>query len=437
MRTGVRDAAEVVIETNLDLLQLGGQVDLLDTPGVGSEERFDAISADALRSLDAVVLVVRYPALYTQVTRRLMDGLQADIAKLFVVWNLDADCAELSDDERRRHAEKLREDVAGVHELHLVDARAALRARQAGNTAAVATTGLAEFTDALGRFASSDKRQITALREAAKRAEQWIAEGERVLAVRRATLDAKLGKTRERLQKAQAAADSKSGEARGQFAEFQNAAAAGGQQRAAAVTGHAETLQQALKSARRKWIRSGAATELEAAVATATDTFVKESHVANRGAAEALRAAAKRFGIVIPTPTPERSELRPERLAPPERIERAQTGSARTLRRAVWKRWYLPGLSALERTGVAADVAAQNAWFEQAVKNAEQAVRAVLDSRLADIARAAQGELERIRVETNFLAEEAEHEALDANIPALESQRERIDTIGREARTLV
>ncbi len=36
MRTGGRDASEVVVETNVDLLQLGGQVDLLDTPGVGS-----------------------------------------------------------------------------------------------------------------------------------------------------------------------------------------------------------------------------------------------------------------------------------------------------------------------------------------------------------------------------------------------------------------
>src|SRR5512144_795622 len=32
MRAGVRDATEVVVETDADLLQLGGQVDLLDTP---------------------------------------------------------------------------------------------------------------------------------------------------------------------------------------------------------------------------------------------------------------------------------------------------------------------------------------------------------------------------------------------------------------------
>ncbi len=437
MRTGVRDAAEVVIETNLDLLQLGGQVDLLDTPGVGSDERFDAISAEALKSLDAVVLVVRYPALYTQVTRRLMDELQADIAKLFVVWNLDADCAELSDEERTRQRDKLREDVAGAHELHLVDARAALRARQAGDVKAEAKAGMKAFSDALGRFASSDKRQVTALREAAKRAEQWIDEGERLLATRRAALETKLSKTRDRLQKAQASADAKGSEARARFGEFQSAVGAAGQQRAAAVQGHADTLQRAVKAARRAWIRSGAIADLESAVAAATDAYADGCLTANRVAGEALREAAKQFGTVIPASAPERSDLRPARISPPERIERSCAGSARVLRRAVWRRWYLPGVSALERTAISGDVAAQNAWFEQAAKSAETAVRSVLDGRLADIARTAQGELERIRVETNFLAEEAEHEALTVNLPALASQRERIETIGREARTLL
>src|SRR5208337_2458572 len=112
MRNGARNVHEVLVETDLDLLELGGQVDLLDTPGVGSTGDFDAISAEALRSLDAVVLVVRYPALFTQFTHRLMDSLETDISRLFVVWNLDADCAELSADERARHAETLRANVA-------------------------------------------------------------------------------------------------------------------------------------------------------------------------------------------------------------------------------------------------------------------------------------------------------------------------------------
>src|SRR5574341_168585 len=115
-------APEVVVETNLDLLELGGQVDLLDTPGVGSAAELDAVSAAALRSLDAVILVVRYPALFTRFTRRLVEALEEDIGKLFVVWNLDADCAELSPEERARHGASLRANIAGAHDLFLVDA---------------------------------------------------------------------------------------------------------------------------------------------------------------------------------------------------------------------------------------------------------------------------------------------------------------------------
>ena len=144
-------ADDVVVETDLDLLELGGQVDLVDTPGVGSAAVFDAISADALRALDAVVLVVRYPALFTQFTRHLMDGLQGQIGKLFVVWNLDADCAELSAEERERHAATLRTNVAGANELFLVDARSAFRAMVADDGAGTIATGISSFITALRR----------------------------------------------------------------------------------------------------------------------------------------------------------------------------------------------------------------------------------------------------------------------------------------------
>ena len=436
MRAGVRDASEVVIETNLDLLQLGGQVDLLDTPGVGSDARFDAISAEALRSLDAVVLVVRYPALYTQVTRRLMESLQADIAKLFVIWNLDADCAELTAKERKREAEKLRTEVAGAHELYLVDARAAFRTGPGKDAAARKASGIDELTAALGRFASSDKRAVTALREAVKRAAQWITEAQRLLAERRKGLDTKLFETRERLQKVQNAADAKSSSARTQFTEFQAAVAAAGQQRTAEVTGHAEALHKAVRAARRVWVRSGRMTELQPAIAKACDAYAEACAGPNRVAVDALREAARRFGTVIPASPPERTDVRPAVIAPLDRIERALGGSARVLRRVIWKRWYLPGLTELERIGIGGDVAAQTARFDQAVKSAETAVRGVLDGRLAEIARTAQAELERIRVETDFLAEEAEFNALSEHVPALAAQRERIEEIGKEARAL-
>jgi len=437
MRAGVRDATEVVIETDADLLQLGGQVDLVDTPGVGSEERFDAISAEALRSLDAVVLVVRYPALYTQVTRRLMEGLQADIGKLFVVWNLDADCAELTDEERRREGEKLRAEVAGAHELYLVDAREAFRAGEKGDKAKRGKSGLEEFTAALGRFASSDKRQVAALREASKRALAWLEEASRSLAERRKALDSRIGETRDRLQKVQNGADAKASAARAQFAEVQAAMSAIGQERAAAVTTAAEAMHKALRAARRTWVRKGRITELDAAIGAAAEVYADACVAANRAAAEALREAAKRFGAVVSVTPPERGTVRPASLAPLERIERALGGSARVLRRAIWKRWYLPGLTSLERMGIGGDVAAQSAWFEQATKSAEQGTRNVVDGRLADIARTAQAELERIRVETNFLAEEAEYEALVEHVPALAGQKERIGEIGKEARGLI
>ncbi len=436
MRAGVRDVAEVVVETEADLLQLGGQVDLVDTPGVGSDERFDAISAEALRALDAVVLVVRYPSLFTQATRRLMEGLQADIGKLFVVWNLDADCAELEKDELARHGETLRADVAGAHELYLVDARAAFRAQQAGARGAPAGTGLPEFSAALSRFASSDKREVVALREAGKRAVRWIDEAQGALGQRRGALDAKLGEVRERLNVAQREAEAKTASERSRASEFQAAVDAAGQQRGAAVAKAAETLQGALRTARRAWVRSGKGEALAAAVNAAAETFAGAAATANAAAADAVRVAAKQFGAVASPVAAERVDVRPPAIAPPERLDRARTGNLTLLRRALWRRWYLPGLATLEKTGITEAQATQSAWFESAAKSADAAVRGVLDGRLADIARSAQAEQERIRVETNFLAEEGEQQALVAHQPLLANAKQRIEDVSKEARRI-
>jgi signal recognition particle receptor subunit beta len=437
MRTGVRDVPEVVVETEADLLQLGGQVDLLDTPGVGSDERFDAISAEALRALDAVVLVVRYPSLFTQATRRLMDGLQADIGKLFVVWNLDADCAELEKDELARHAETLRADVAGAHELYLVDARAAFRAQQSKDAKALASTGLTEFSDALGRFASSEKRELVALREAGKRAVRWIDDAAAALGQRRAALDAKLGEVRERLAAVQREAEAKTAAERNKVSDFQAAVDAAGQQRSAAVAQAAEALTAALRSARRAWVRNGRSEALAAAVNAAAEAFAAAGAAANAAALDALRNAAKQYGAIASPAAAERVDVRPGAIAPPERLDRARAGSAALLRRAVWRRWYLPGLTTLEKTGITEAQAVQSAWFEAAAKTTDTAVRAVLEARLADITRTAQAEQERIRVETNFLAEEGEQQALAAHVPVLAAAKQRIEDVSKEARRVV
>jgi hypothetical protein len=106
------------------------------------------------------------------------------------------------------------------------------------------------------------------------------------------------------------------------------------------------------------------------------------------------------------------------------------------LRRALWRRWYLPGLATLEKTGITEAQAVQSAWFEAAAKTADTAVRGVLEGRLADIARTSQGEQERIRVETNFLAEEGEQQALAAHAPVLVNAKQRIEDVSKEARRI-
>ncbi|HUI25647.1 MAG TPA: dynamin family protein, partial [Candidatus Kryptonia bacterium] len=210
MRQEAHQANEVVVETDCDLLQLGGQVDLLDTPGVGSVAALDAVSAETLRSLDAVIVVVRYPALFTEYTRQLMNQLQTDIGKLFVVWNLDAACAELTPVERTRHADTLRVDVAGAHELVLVDARAGFRAMEAGDGSGTVASGLSGLIAALRRFATSGSREVAALREAAKQAQQQLDRAHAALTERYTTLNGELTEARTRLQTVQSAAEAAS-----------------------------------------------------------------------------------------------------------------------------------------------------------------------------------------------------------------------------------
>ncbi len=436
MRDSAGGAGEVVVETDLDLLQLGGQVDLLDTPGVGSDERFDLISAETLRSLDAVVLVVRYPALFTQVTRRLMDQLQSDIGKLFVVWNLDAACAELTPEERTRHAERLRADVAGAHELYLVDARIGFRAARGKDSGGIAASGLGEFSAALTRFAASDKRQVAALREAAKRALQWLDGAHMTLAERQAALDVALKGVRARLGAVQKAADADVGRVRAQLAEFRAAVAKAGNQRAAGAAAGAAELGKRLRRARRRWILWGDFEAAETALAEAASAYADAVEETCNTAIQALREAARRFGTVAPITPRGRTVPDFQPLAHADRIERAHQGHGRLLRRALWRRWYLPGVAALEDGGVSEDLASQTGWFTATAKAAADAAEALLDARLAEIARRAETEMEKIKVETNFAADTAEFEALDQHLPIVAAKRASVIEINTEARAL-
>ena len=428
---------EVVVETDLDLLELGGQVDLVDTPGVGSAAAFDAISADALRALDAVVLVVRYPALFTQFTRHLMDGLQGEIGKLFVVWNLDADCAELSAEERERHAATLRTNVAGANELFLVDARRAFRAMEAGDGAGSIASGISGFITALRRYAASGHREVSALRQAAKRARQRLGEAHCRLSERHAALATALGDARARLDAVRRAADTASAQERGRSAALEATLANIAQAATTDAEHLAEDFRRALRRARSEWIRRGDYTVLAAAIAAARAAYADAVASRGQGALQALEREAHQYGTTAAPQGRPRTEPPLAELADADRITRATTGHLPLLRRAVWHRWYVPGLAQLDATAIPADLQAQGAWLNAAVRTVTDAARTTLAARLDDIARGADAEQAQIRAETDFDANEAEHAQLTEHVPRIAAQVDALRTVAADARTLL
>lgn len=436
LRGGLQQVAEIVAESPIDLLQLGGQVDLIDTPGVGSDDRADQISADVLRSLDAVVLVVRYPGLFTRLTRTLVNALESDIGKLFVVWNLDADCAELSADERQRHAETLRADVAGAHELHLVDARRALRGRQGGDPTSVRDSGLDQFIAALGYFASSEKRDIAALREAAKRSDAWLAEAESALRKRLDHLRVKLEEVESRLADVRSAAAAEDRAARDQFDHFAQSLDSAEKDRATGIDRCVAYLRKSLRSARRRWARTGQVEPLREAIAAAGRSYAEGAATVARDFSLAIARAAGEFGAEYAVDLPAGEVPLAEPLAPDERIERSLQGRGQWLRRSLWHRWYLPGLAALEGDRIAADIAAAAERASSAREAAVAAMRAVLQERCDAVASRREGELGRIMDETNYEAELAERAGLDEHLPVIESRRAGVAEISRQAWSL-
>jgi len=437
MRNGAGNVREVLVETNLDLLELGGQVDLLDTPGVGSTQDFDAISAEALRSLDAVVLLVRYPALFTQFTRRLMDSLEADIGKLFVVWNLDAGCAELSADERARHADTLRANIAGAHDLFLVDALAGFRAMQNDDGAGSVASGLTSLIAALRGFASSGGREVAALREAAKRGHHLLDNARHRLTQRSEALAQALTEARGRIERAQAAAETERAAVRSQMAKLETAVARIGEQATATTNKLVQGFRRQLRRARRRWIARGDMRMLHAAVADAAGRYAAAVHAANRDTVSRLQAEAARFGTTAPDNVRPRPKFTVSPLAPEERSTLATAGRCQMLRRALWRRWYLPGLTTLDRNALGDDLNAQAAWLAAALQGTRDAAAATLRTKLDAIAQRADAAIAAIKTETNFAANEAEFEQLGNHTPVVAAQVEAVAHISTEARALV
>ena len=425
---------EVTVTTDRELLQLGGQLDLVDTPGVGSEDHFDEISAKALHSLDAVVLVVRYPALFTRFTRHLMASLEGDIGKLFVVWNLDAACAELSAEERATQVEALRQKVAGAHELFTVDARRALAAAQSGDASERQASGLAELVDGLSRFAQSEERIGTALREAAKRADPWMRQADDALRKRQAQLETSLDETRRRLQAIRDDAAMRDLAAREGFDAYRVILDRIVREVGEKAEERVRAQRKQLRKVRRRWFWNGDRAALAESTRELAESYASAVDDTLKHATDELYAAAEQFGTRITAAPRERVVPVVDALGPDERLERAAEGRLQRTRRSLRRGWYLPGFKPLYGEILDAEVASQRAWASETCRAAEGAAQATLDARLAEIERRAGEATEQVASERQLAAEEAEMEALRRDIPIVSQTRASIAAMGEEAR---
>jgi len=430
MRAEDAGSDEVVVETNLDLLRLGGQVELLDTPGLGSDARLDSISAEALRALDAIILVVRYPGLFTEFTRRLASSLSHDISKLFVVWNLDGSCTNLSDADRTLHANTLRNNLAGANDVFFVDANQACTTRGADPD----PSGLWYLTNALRAFLGSHSRELVALREAAKGAEQLIAKAQEALAERHAAVTHVLDSTRRQLAEIDARASSAIDRLRGRGAEVETAAAAA-VARAQTSTRQAHTkLRKALRQARRRWTWNGSLSDLDAAVAKAGNDYANGVAQACEAARSEMQDAAA--SVDAPLSRSSRPPTWPSmvELAPGGRGTLGATGNWQRIRRLLWRGWYLEGLKHLEEEWLGGDIAEQSDWLETTRDKTCQSVRAATERKIQDVQTQAAADKVRISEETQLTSYEEEAAQLERDSPTLAAALERIVAVARRAR---
>jgi hypothetical protein len=160
-------------------------------------------------------------------------------------------------------------------------------------------------------------------------------------------------------------------------------------------------------------------------VRAAVEGYRERARAIEAAAADRLRAAAARFGTAAPVPAREGAEPDAGAVGPEERLSRAAAGKARMLRRALWRRWYLPGLEAFARAGIPREVEAQRQWLERGREAVERAAAEVHERRVRDIEERAAARAEEIRAETQFGAREREFAQLREVLPAVEAQIER------------
>ncbi len=436
MRQDPFSATEVVVTTPLELLSLGGQVDLLDTPGLGGrDEHFDRITEETIRALDAAVLVVRYPALFTRFTHELVERLASHVSTLFVVWNLDPTSRELSPSERERHARSLAENIGMPHRLFLVDARTALV--QGCNGDAWQASGMAEFSTALRDFVLSTGREVAAMRETAKAGIEWVASVVPPLQQRFKQVQAAVAEGRAKVAQVEFEAEQELAEARARQSQFEAAMERFAQQARQQAARRAHALRQNLHAARRAWMRTGHLLKLERAVAEAVRKYAQEVAELAKASRDELVTAAAAFGADVSVAARPRLEPSLARLTSEDRNVRANSGSLRWLRRMVWAQWYLPGLARFEAEAIPADLASFDQWLQAGVNAALQAARTTTGERLRQIRDRADERLRQVRAETQLEAFEAEATELEKGLPALESHLRKIEELAHHAQLLL
>jgi hypothetical protein len=275
------------------------------------------------------------------------------------------------------------------------------------------------------------------LREAAKRAQQWLDGADEALTARQAQLDEQLTQTQARLRKVQELTEKQSAAVRTQHAALQNRAREIGDAHAAKAQEQASELRKQLRSARRRWMRSGDFIELEQALKEATSGYASNTETTSRNSNDALLKAARAFDTTLTTLPRPRTQPHVEPLAPDERMERQANGRFRTLRRVLWRSWYLPGLEELMTSAINQDLAAQSEWVQGALQAAEKAAIGTREAKLAEIEKRGAGEVKRIKAESSFTENEAEFAALGRHLPIVRARRESATDINAQARALI
>lgn len=436
MRQHAFEAPEVLVTTPLDLLSLGGQVDLLDTPGMGSRDsHFDAVTDRIVDTLDAVVLVVRYPGLFTRFTDDLVARLQGKISKLFVVWNLDRGSLDLSPAERERFARQLSQSIGIAHELHLVDARTALE--RAHDAKARHTSGIESFVGSLRRFAASNARDVAALREAAKAGTRWLQQVLPLLEERLAEVDRYVAEAHAAVAAVEGEGEQELAEARQRHSLFESTVAQLAEASIERAQARRAKLLEEIHAARWRWMRNGHLLRLERAVATAVQAFTKDIATIAKETRDHLVTTTAAFGADVSLTTPAATPLEVGRLTPEDRNVRANSGSFKILRRALWKHWYLPGLERFTRETLAGERKQYESWVDAAARAAIQAGQSATAERLRRIAERTAARVEDVRRSTNLATFEEEHERLRQGVPNLRSEVDHIERLAQQARDLV